>query len=132
METSCESVSINKKHISSRKTLIVSPGQSPADTMDQREVRVRARVRARPDWFASGLEPTVLNQSSSNLVWTCAMVRAQSLLFLGAFRYPRWPPAAILEKIKTSDFCSKTCFRQFPEKKFLFFFLPTKIFLLWT
>ena len=39
--------------------------RSPADTLDQRVVRVRAvRVRVRPDGFASGLARTVLIQSS--------------------------------------------------------------------
>ena len=50
-------------------------------------------------------------------------------IVLGGNPESRWPPAAILEKkLKTSDFCFKTCFRQFPAKKIFFFFWPTKFF----
>ena len=59
------------------------------------------------------------------LVWALVMVRSRTSLFLGAFRYPRWPPAAILEKNwKFLIFGPKSC-----QKKI---FWPANFVRLWT
>ena len=81
------------------------------------------------DFLTSGLQPLFINQSSGSFAYTFIRPWRQNLVFLGVFRYPRWPLAAIFEKKwKPPIFVPKLVSGDFQQNKFFFFFQCKKMF----